>query len=273
MIKQTWLLAIPAALIVALIAFALFSRMASPAASPSLQTTVLPTVTSTATPEFPTPTLPPRPSISPPAKPPPTVTPMLTWVPVPTTIPLGTPLPTPDLGPSPTPQPRPTNPVWTPIPPVVTGWTQFTGKSGFSFQYPTGWYIREDIGRHLPENILAVQIYVANTHPEKYSPRTYLIPGVMGIQLMDYSAGNVPLGGIPIAVGPQKLSGLQFVYTRDDPRIEPQFRVFERGYSIHFAAGGRQWIISGTIYPPEEGVEKYTEIFYQIIGSLRYEPK
>jgi hypothetical protein len=200
---------------------------------------------------------------------------MLTWVPVPTTIPLGTPLPTPDLGPSPTPWPTPTNPVWTPIPPVVTSWSQFTGKSGFSFQYPTGWWIHESVGTHQPDNKLAVTISLVNYNPEKSSPRDFFkIPGAIGIQLMgEIYTYDFPAGGSPVIVGPQRLSGSQIIYTRNDARIEPQFRVFEQGTVIYFIAGGKRWAISETIYPPKEGVGKYTEIFNQIVGSIRYDPQ
>jgi hypothetical protein len=185
-----------------------------------------------------------------------------------------TPLATPTLKLSETPVPIVPAPVGTPITPLVTGWTTFIGKSGFSFSYPTGWYVKESLGTNQPENLPAVTIDIVNYDPALIPPKTIVVPGALVIQLIALTRGEVPVNGTRFMVGPQKLSGLQFVYSRDDPRVEPQFRVFERSDSIYFTnAGGRRTVISGTIYPPNEGVEKYSEIFYQIVGSLRYEPK
>lgn len=192
--------------------------------------------------------------------------------------------PTPIYGPGPTrppfptpnwptiaPQPTVPTPVWTPIPPIVTGWMTFTGKSGFSFAFPAGWYVNENIGRHMPENALALTISLVNYNPANYSPKIAVIPGAMTIQIFDLARGHIPSGGTPLAVGLQNLSGQQFIYGRDDPRIEPQFRVFEQRTTIYFTANKQQWGIMSTIYPPRDNIEKYNAIFNQILRSLHYE--
>ncbi len=242
-VSRTPILAIFVVIIVASMSFALFNVVSQPAASPSAAATATPTPTlrPAATLRFPTP-----------------------W---PTSLlPTRTPLPTPDLGPTSTPTPIIPTPVWTPIPPIVTNWITFTGKSGFSFSYPSGWNVSEDFITNSPVKPIIIKM----SNVRGALPRsTTIIPGGMMIELINY-IGAIPPGGTPFTVGSQKHPGIQLVYGREDPRVEPQFRVLERSITIHFTAGQRQWAISGSFYPPTEGVDEYTKIFYQIVGSLRY---
>jgi hypothetical protein len=241
-----------AVVMIALASFALFSALSQqPPGAPTAATSLT---------GFPT--------IGPPT---PDSRPTGTPIPLPPFTPPGTPLPTPDLGPSPTRQPIIPSPVWTPIPAVVTGWTTFTGTSGFSFKYPAGWNLSEDYRPNLPGS--PVMISLSNAHGA-IERNTTVIPGAMMVQLANVDDQiATPSGGTIIAVGPQQFPGRQFAYGPDNPSVEPQFRVLERAIQVYFSAGQRRWVISASIFPPKEGVDAYAKIFTQILGSVDYAAK
>ncbi len=256
--KRQILLAAVGMLIVALASFSLFNAIGSQTAGPN------PLAVTPASSFTPPPIYPPTPDPNP----------RPTAVPMPFATPVGTPLPTPDLGPSPTPWPAVPSPVWTPIPPVVNGWVTFTSKSGFSFSYPQGWYVLESVGVNQPSNTPAVDIHIDNVSAASLPPKTYIIPGGMGIELMGDTGDVVPTGGSPFLVGVQGFPGQQHIYSRDDVRLEPQFRGFmERRISVYFPAGKWHWVVSCGIFPPAQSVEQYTEIFHQVVRSLYYDAK
>ncbi len=248
--NRTPILAIFVVVIVASMSFALFNVVSQPAASPSaaLTPTPTPTLRPAATLRFPTP-----------------------W---PSPPPTSTPLPTPDLGPTRTPTPIIPTPAWTPIPPIVTNWITFKGKSGFSFSYPAGWDVVEEYNPNA--QLQKVNIGIINWR-DSLPRNTTVIPGGVSIHLMDIvpeAQSQIPKTGPPFTVGPQKFPGYQFVYTRENPPPnEPWFWVLERGINIYFTAGNKPWSISASFYPPTAGVGEYTQIFYRIIGSLNYAAK
>ncbi len=228
-------LAIFAVLVFALASFGLFSavgqRSASPAAAP----------TATRTPE------------------PTTVFgPLPTKPPFPTAVPRFTSAPTPFRSPTPTP---------TILPLIVTSWVPYQSKSGFSFLYPSGWEVRETYDVIPAAGPDQVGISIRNFDRTNPAPVMGLIPGAMKIELLSYDL-RVPSGGTPFAVGPQQLPGFQFVEDANPADTHP---ILARAISIHFAAGKRQWVVSGYFSPPKEGLPKRTEIFYQVIRSLLYE--
>jgi len=256
--SKTTIVAAIAVLFVALVSFAFFSALSNPPASaPALAaataTFAYPTI------GFPTPDF--RPTV-PPLPPPPFTPP-------------GTPLPTPDLGPSPTPRPIVPSPVWTPIPAVVTGWTTFTGTSGFSFIYPTGWFVFEEYDPNA--QLQKVNIQIINWR-DSLPPDTTIIPGGISIHLLDIvPQAQIPKTGPSFTVGLQKLPGYQFVYTRENPPptrpYEPQFWFVEKAIQIFFTAGNKQWGISASFYPPKQNADQFVQVFYQVVGSLNYESK
>jgi hypothetical protein len=241
--------------IVASASYMLFSAASQNSAGP-----VSPELIATAIPTLPT--------ISPPT-PDSRLTP--TPLPLPVFTPFGTPLPTPILDPTWTPTPIVPTPIWTPIPPVLTSWTTFTGKSGFSFSYPAGWLAVEEYN---PLAFQPLSISVIN-YRGPLPRNTTVIPGGVSIYLQSiHPQAQIPKEGSPLAVGSQKFTGYQFVYGRDNPPPDaPWFWVLERGIQVYFTAGNQQWSIAASFYPPKEGVEQYTQIFYHVVGSLNYAPK
>jgi len=153
----------------------------------------------------------------------------------------------------------------------VSGWVTFTSKSGFSFSYPQGWYVMESVGVHQAINAPAVNITVYNINTADLPPKSYVVPGGMGISLGGHVTDEPTGVAIPFLVGMEHVPGQQYIYSGDDPRLEPQFRGFlERRIDTYFTAGKWRWAMSCAISPPAQGLDKYTEICYQVVRSLRY---
>ena len=210
------------------------------------------------------------PTISPPT---PDSRPTQTPLPPAPVISRGTPLPTPDLGPSPTPQPTiPSITDITPLPPVVTNWSIFQGtKTGFSFSYPAGWNIIEN-STIAPAYSAdpQVTIHIANYDLSKAPGRGGLPSGAMKIDLLNYQ-NVIPSDGTSFSVGPQRFSGRQNIFDRSTgAELLPGI---ERTISIHFTAANRNWVILAGFGSPKATADKNMDIFYQIIGSVRYANK
>ncbi len=249
-LKRTPILAAIVVLIAAFISFALFRQASQQAASPSTLAT----------------SVPPNPPVHTA-----TLSYLITATPIPLRpVPL-TPLPTPKLDPTWTPTPIVPTPVWTPIPSLVTKWITFTGKSGFSFSYPASWLVFEEYDPNA--QLQKVNINIINWR-DSLPRNTTVIPGGVSIHLGDiHPQAQIPKTGPPFTVGSQKFAGYQFVYGRERPDAEPQFWVLDRSIAIYFTAGNKQWGIGGSFYPPKEGIDESTKIFYQIVGSLNYAAK
>ncbi len=249
-------LAIFALLVFAVVSFVLFTTVGQPSATPSAATT--PTRTSN---PYPAPATP--------------ISVFSVTVPTPYVPPTQAPLPTtyvyPKLSLTPTPA-RTSTPELTAFPPTVTSWARFQGvKTGFSFLYPAGWSITENstIAPAFSPNP-QVTIYIVNYDLTKAEARGGLPPGALKIDIRS-NEFSVPPGGTPFTVGPQQFPGRQFVSDRSNSAdLLPSL---ERMILIHFTAVNRQWLISGGFGPPKDVADKNTQIFYQIVGSLRYESK
>ncbi len=240
-------LTIFAVLIFALAAFVLFSALSQPAASPSTVATAPPTPTSTASP---------RPSVFP--------SPLATYTPAP--LPPTRVIRTATPGPTFTPVPLATT-----FPPTVTNWLSFQGvKTGFSFLYPAGWDITEN-SVVFPAYSSKPQVVIAVTNYERGNgPGQSVVPsGAIKIEILS-NESSVPPGGTPFAVGTQQFPGVHFLVDYTNPA---ESHGLVGLISIYFTAGQRQWAIGGYFSPPKDAVSKHTEIFYQIIRSLRYDGK
>ena len=73
------------------------------------------------------------------------------------------------------------------------------------------------------------------------------------------------------SIGPGQYPGRRLVLDRSlGAEVWPSL---ERSIAIYFVAGNRNWVISAGVAPPLSTANQNTEIFYQIVGSLRYANK
>ncbi|MBI3733963.1 MAG: hypothetical protein HY259_10980 [Chloroflexi bacterium] len=193
---------------------------------------------------------------------------------VPTRIPTRTPLPTIPPEPPSTPRPIIPTPAWTAIPATITDWISFTGTltgtKEFSFSYPAGWLVSErsytaPAYNVLPQIVIEVVNYAANTG----APEIGSVPGGAKFEMLSYFF-PIPANGTPIAVGPQQLPGVQII---TDGHPAPGYPDLARTIAVYFTAGGRQWLLSGYLSPPQDLMLKNADAFYRFLGGLRYDKK
>ena len=203
----------------------------------------------------------------------PDVRPTVPPLPPPPFTPPGTPLPTPDLGPLLTPQPTIPSPIdVVPLPPTVTSWVAFPGtKTGISFSYPAGWSVTEN--SFLDSAYSArpqITIYVTNYDFARAATRRVLPTGVLKIDILSFEWA-IPSLGDSFSVGPEQYSGRRLVLDRSlGAELWPSL---ERSIAIYFVAGNRNWVIFAGFGGPQTTAVQNTDIFYQIVGSLRYANK
>ncbi len=94
-------------------------------------------------------------------------------------------------------------------------------------------------------------------------------PGSLTIEIQQ--AGAQPSeGGTPFAVGVQHLPARQFII--DQTTSHNLLPNIERIISIYFQGGKQLWVIFASFIRPKESADKNTEIFYQLVSTVRYDP-
>ena len=259
-IPKSVLVVLVLVLVFAVVSFALFRVFSRADSVPAAASTPASTATQPAYP-FGRPTITPTPVPTMPFRVVPTVD--LRSFQMPTPVPLPTYTPIPFQSPAPT---------LTTIAPTVAGWLTFTGKSGVSLSYPTGWLVVEEYNPS--SQLQPVSISIMNWHGPL--PRNVVeIPGGMTFIIARISPeAVVPQGGTTYLVGVKKYTGFQFIFDKQNPPPDdPWFWVLERGIKIYFNANNQKWVINGSFYPPAENIGNYNQIFYQIVGSVNDEAK
>ncbi|MBI3733964.1 MAG: hypothetical protein HY259_10985 [Chloroflexi bacterium] len=145
-----------------------------------------------------------------------------------------------------------------------------TGTKEFSFSYPAGWRVEESSSiapafSPLPQIYIEVVNYAAHTGATEIG----MIPGGAKFEFLS-SFSPLPTNGTPITVGPQQLPGVQII---TDGHPAPDYPDVARTIAVYFTAGGRQWLLSGYLSPPQDLMLKNADTFYRFLGGLRYDKK